>query len=107
MRSFETGATRDSEDGKLDFEGFLSPSSLQAFAEYMHQHRTLPDGSLRDSDNWQRGIPVDVYMKSLWRHHMEAWTLHRAGNRGAELKRALCAMWFNVQGYLHELERVQ
>jgi hypothetical protein len=68
VRTFSTGATRDTDEGKLDFEGFLSPTVLKAFAEYMHEKRKMPDGSLRDSDNWQRGIPVDAYMKSMWRH---------------------------------------
>jgi len=32
MRQFESGATRDTEDGKLDYEGFLSPAVLLRFA---------------------------------------------------------------------------
>ena len=34
MRQFETGAIRDDDEGKLDFEGCLSPLALEAFAEY-------------------------------------------------------------------------
>lgn len=68
IRTFDTGATRDTDEGKLDFEGFLSPLALERFAEYMNKHRQQSDGSLRDSDNWQKGIPVKQYMKSMWRH---------------------------------------
>lgn len=107
MRQFETGATRDTEEGKLDYEGFLSPYALTAFAKYMDDNRVQADGSVRDSDNWQKGIPSDVYMKSMFRHFMEVWSLHRKPRTGIdyspEMTKALCALLFNVQGYLHEL----
>ena len=102
MRKFASGATRDSDETKLDYEGFLSPLVLRRFAEYMHQHRLQADGKLRDSDNWQKGIPLDAYMKSGWRHFMDWWACHRASQDPAE---ALCALLFNVQGYLHEILR--
>ncbi len=104
IREFESGATRNSEEGKLDYEGFLSPLVLRRYAEYLHAHRRLEDGTMRDSDNWQRGMPLDVYMKSMWRHFMDLWTVHRGGqeiNRAREV--ALCAIIFNASGYLHEL----
>ena len=107
MRTFESGATRDGEEGKLDFEGFLSPLALEAYARYMHGHRKQSDGELRDSDNWQKGIPLDVYMKSLWRHLFTSWRLHRAPGAWSQSARAvmveaLCAILFNTFGYLHE-----
>lgn len=98
MRVFDSGATRDSDDGKLDYEGFLHPLVLQAFAEYMHKNRIQSDGSLRDSDNWQKGIPQDAYMKSLLRHVFEVWICHRVG--GGNEKEALCATMFNTMGKL-------
>lgn len=102
MRKFESGATRDSDDTKLDYEGFLSPLTVTRFAEYMHKHMDTPEGR-RTSDNWQKGIPQDAYLKSLFRHFMDVWRLHRAGTtNGDDMEEALCAMWFNVQGYLLE-----
>jgi len=104
MRYFDTGATRDTDEAKLDFEGFLSPETLEAFAKYMHKHRKQADGKLRDSDNWQKGIPFSAYMKSKWRHFFDTWKFHRQGRElSDEMIDALCAEWFNVQGYLHEL----
>lgn len=100
VRTFETGANRDVDTGKLDYEGFLSPSVLKRFAEYMHKNRTLRDGSLRDSDNWQKGIPKAVYMKSMWRHFFDVWSGHR---KDAIQEEDLCALLFNVQGMLHEV----
>lgn len=99
-RTFESGATRDLDDDKLDFEGFLSAPALQAFAEYMHAHRRMKDGSIRASDNWQSGFPADVLMKSAWRHFFAVWSAHRAG-KNASLE-DLCGLFFNAQGMLHE-----
>lgn len=103
VRAFDTGATRDTETGKLDYEGFLSPLVLERYAQYMHKHRLQSDGSLRASDNWQKGIPVNVYMSSMWRHFVDVWKGFRNLISGIALEEALCALLFNVMGYLHEL----
>ena len=103
VRTFDTGATRDSDEGKHDFEGFLSPTVLKRYAEYMSKHRVQSDGSLRDSDNWQKGMPRKQYMKSLWRHFMDMWSQHRGLEGQDELEESICALLFNGQGYLHEL----
>lgn len=109
MREFEGGATRDGDEGKLDFEGFLSPEALIAYAKYMHRHRNTALG-VRASDNWQAGagMPVEVYMKSAWRHLIDWWGLHRQMVRGtppsmAMLEESICGVLFNAFGYLHQL----
>lgn len=110
MRHFETGATRDSDEGKYDFEGFYSPMVIERFGAYMHKHRLQADGELRDSDNWQKGIPKSQYMKSILRHMLDAWFIHRGFERfdAADGQRltmddVLCAIIFNAQGYLYEV----
>lgn len=110
VRTFPSGATRDLDNDKLDPEGFLSPLVLQRFAEYMHKHRMQADGSVRESDNWQKGMPLTSYMKSGWRHFMEWWRWHRGiplkpakPRDPQDIEEVLCAMLFNVQAYLHEL----
>jgi hypothetical protein len=105
IRIFATGATRDIEDGKHDPEGFLSPLTILRYCEYMTKHRPQKDGSIRDSDNWQKGFPLDSYMKSMWRHMLDAWLHHRGfGEKSREsLQVALCAIIFNAGGMLHEL----
>lgn len=107
MRTFDTGATRDSDHDKIDPEGFLSPLAILRFCEYMHRHRLQADGNLRTSDNWQKGMPVEAYMKSLLRHVLDLHLCHDGAYALARSGRvdALCGIWFNVQGYLHELER--
>jgi hypothetical protein len=101
IRRFETGATRDIDHGKLDYEGFLSPAVIERYAQYMHKHRIQPDGNLRDSDNWQKGIPLSAYIKSCWRHFMDWWKYHR-GDKSVDIEEVLCAVMFNAMGYLHE-----
>ncbi len=108
IRQFETGATRDTDIGKLDYEGFLSPMVLQRYAQYLHKHRIQSDGQLRDSDNWQKGIPVTEYMKSKARHFMSTWLIHRGVklyDKGTliDLEESLCAELFNTMGFLFEL----
>lgn len=102
VRTFETGANRDVDEDKLDFEGFLSPTVLKRYAEYMHKNRTLRDGSLRVSDNWQKGIPKDVYMKSMYRHFFDVWSNHRGIQTHDDKETNMCALLFNVMGMLHE-----
>jgi hypothetical protein len=108
IRTFTTGATRDTDENKPDYEGFLSPLVIQRFGEYMNKNRRQNDGSLRDSDNWQKGIPFTAYAKSGWRHFFAWWKGHRAWvpdehDNPVHLEEDLCALLFNVQGYLHEL----
>lgn len=119
MRTFESGATRDDDEKKLDYDGFLSPLVIRRYAEYLHKHRTQADGKLRNSDQWQKGIPLATYMKSMWRHFVDLWTLHRgipikdqilgpvvseeADRIVVTKEEALCAVIFNASGYLHEL----
>ena len=101
-REFSTGASRDTDIGKLDFEGFFSPIVMVEFAKYMNKNRTMKDGSTRDSDNWQKGIPKDAYMKSMHRHFMDLWLEHRGYPSRSGKIEALCAIIFNAQGYLLE-----
>lgn len=104
MRTFDNGATRDDDADKLDYEGFLSPLVIRRFALYMHQHRKQADGQMRASDNWQKGIPKEQYMKSMWRHFMDVWSMQRAvfDFTEKEIEDSLCALLFNVMGMLHE-----
>lgn len=107
MRKFSSGATRNNDGNSLDFEGFLSPDVLIRYAQYMHRHRKQADGKLRDSDNWQKGIPVQQYIKSKCRHLIETWRLWRKQYHTpvimGELEESLCAELFNTMGMLHEI----
>lgn len=108
---FNTGATRNDSTNQIDPEGFLSPEVLQAYFDYMHKNRFRPNGEIRDSDNWQLGIPQYRYTKSLWRHFFSFWKLHRKiGNnkiesnpyRNEQLIEDSMGVMFNIMGYVHE-----
>lgn len=101
VRQFDTGATRDLDDTKPDYEGFLSPLVIEAFGVYMTFNRHTAAG-LRDSDNWQKGIPLAQYMKSGLRHAIEWWKAHRGFPTKEGIIWACLGLLFNVQGYLHE-----
>ena len=108
IRTFESGATRSNDEGRPDYEGFLSPLVIERFGQYMLKHQRQADGTLRASDNWAKGIPLATYAKALWRHLHHFWTRHRgwkvADPKAAEtIQDDLCAILFNAQGYLHTL----
>jgi len=101
MREFDTGATRDDDVTKPDYEGYLSPIVLERYGQYMLKHQQQADGNIRASDNWQKGIPSMVYIKSLLRHVVDVWLWTRG--RNLDIEEALCAVMFNTMGLLFEL----
>jgi hypothetical protein len=106
IRKFDTGATRDTDKNKADYEGFLSPLVIKRFGEYMNRHRLQPDGQLRESDNWTKGIPRKQYVKSLIRHLVDVWLINRDFKdkaRTQDMEEALCAVMFNSMGLLYEI----
>lgn len=103
IRQFETGATRDTDTDKLDYEAFFSPAVLKRRAEFMHKNRQLPNGELRAGDNWQAGIPIKQYMKSLSRHYHDIWSEIREIKTAEGLEQAICAAMFNLEGMLYEI----
>jgi len=103
MRTFDTGATRDSAHGKFDLEGFLCPRTLEEYARYMHRHRKQADGKMRAADNWQRGLPTTECVKSMFRHFLDLWHIHRGHARrdpkdghAITKSEACCAIIFNA-----------
>lgn len=118
MHQFATGATRSSDEGKNDYEGFLSFDVIEEFGDYMTRHRIQADGGVRKSDNWQKGIPPASYIKSFIRHSIELWGLHRGKvsrrlrreypNQGMNflVRETACACLFNLQGFFHEFLKV-
>ena len=104
MREFGTGATRSNDHGKPDYEGYISPLVWQRFGSYMLEHQTQADGKPRESDNWQAGMTRSAYMKSMLRHVLDLWLLHRGyAVTSTTIEATLCAILFNVQGMLHEV----
>lgn len=108
IRQFDTGATRDTNQGKLDYTKGLSPLVLRRYLQYLDKHRLQPDGNMRDFDNWKNGIPQKIYHSSKARHFMAAWLLEEgyevSDNHGpVNEEDALCGELFNAMGKLHEI----
>lgn len=108
IRKFDTGATRDTVEGKLDYMKALSPIVLQRYVQYLDKHRLQSDGSMRDFNNWKKGIPLDTYHSSKGRHFFAAWLIEEgyevSDNHGpVDEEDALCGELFNTMGRLHEL----
>jgi hypothetical protein len=116
VRQFASGATRDTDQNKLNYRGFENPFVTKRFAEFMHKNRRQSNGELRAADNWQKGIPREAYMESLERHVNEVKEMHEAeAGRSPEswgvpvladrelLLDTLSAVIFNAQGMMLEI----
>lgn len=106
IRMFGTGATRDTNTGKLDYEAFNNPLVDKRYAKYLHKHRKQSDGQMRDGDNWQKLFGehhTDVCIKSLCRHIVDARLAHRDYQNEQPLEDSLCAIIFNAKAYLLKL----
>jgi hypothetical protein len=110
MRNFDTGATRDSDEGKNDYEAIMHPLCIEAYGDYMTAHMKQADGKMREGDNWQKGFGenhLNVCIKSCFRHFMDLWKIHRGikvldKKDGHEVNaiEACCAILFNINAYL-------
>ena len=112
IRIFESGATRDTDAGKLNYIRALSPIVLQYYVNYLGKHRVQSDGNLRDWDNWKNGIDKQTYLEGMDRHKMAVWLLHQGqqacDNHGSvTLEDSLCGVIFNAMGYLYELLKIE
>lgn len=108
IRKFSTGATRDTNEGKLDYARALCPLVLQYYVDYLGRHRTMPDGSKRDWDNWKKGLDNKESFSSLMRHthavHLIMDGFNAYDNHGkVNIKDALCGVIFNATTMLREI----
>ncbi len=108
MQKFETGATRTGDAGKLNYVRALSPIVLERYVQYLNSHRKQADGTMREFDNWKKGIPTDRYLEGLGRHFISAWMLAQGYSAEDErgpvtLEDTLCAIIFGASGWLHEI----
>jgi len=105
IRKFASGATRDSDEDKPKYKSYLSPLAMLAYGKYMLEHQRQADGSIRDADNWKKGMPTQEYAESLLRHYVDVWLILEGFEEQARAhwEEALCGIIFNAQGLLHEL----
>ena len=103
MRTFKSGAIRDTEEGKYNYEKALSPLVIERFGQYMYKCGKMADGTFRPEDNWQKEFPLNSFIESGWRHFLDWWKEHRGHKSKDGIEIALCALIFNSMGYLHEI----
>lgn len=102
VTTFDTGAIRDTQEGKLDFIETLSFTALHRFIGYMTEKKRK-----YGAGNFKKGIPIDSYEKSLMRH-IDKYMRNKYENGQDEPNEDhLAAIIFNVFGIMHEEEQTK
>lgn len=103
-KTSRTGATRDTSANKPEYHRYFSPKTFERFGRFMLEHQIDSKGNYRPGNNWQKGMPREWFVSSLFRHYVEVWQRFEDGTlEGKEAEDALCALIFNAQGLLLEL----
>ena len=87
-RGFNSGAVRDAGGGKVE-PGLISPLFLERLG-----WRMSGGAEKYDPRNWEQGMPLDTYWRSLWRHLVEFG--HGDGDEDH-----LAAAAFNLMAFMH------
>lgn len=102
MEKFNTGAVRDSQEGKEDYIESISWLTMRRYAFYMKDNENK-----YGRGNWKKGIPVESYERSLLRH-IQKYLANKYDNADLEPNEDhLSAALFNLQGLIHEQERLK
>jgi len=104
LRNFDTGAIRDNDDSKINYQGALSPLVLEAYGAYIQKHSLLPDGTRRNNKNWQNLFGTheehrQVCIESAWRHFIDLLMEHDGYDSRDGLDEAIGGLMFNIQAY--------
>lgn len=96
---FESGAIRDSQEGKEEYQEAISDLTLRRYALYM-----LSQAKKYGKGNWKKGISSESYSNSLDRH-LNKYRIKK--NWGIDIEPGvdhLSAALFNLQGLIHNEE---
>ncbi len=87
-RVFESGAKRDSNEGKIRPD-LISPKMLKALG------KVLAEGAKHYGErNWEKGMSLDVFKESAARHYVSWMNDEQDEDHAAKLI-------FNIMGYIH------
>ncbi len=98
VRTFSTGAIRDSENGKEDMVETISWLAMREYARYMTEKKKQ-----YGEGNWSLGIEPKAYLRSAMRH-MRKFLCEWEYGICEEKTNHLCAALFNILGLIHEME---
>jgi len=105
-RTFESGAIRDSEEGKPDMVETTSTYADWRYTQYMTAKKEK-----YGEGNFKKGIPRLSYLKSLRRHVTRLQALYECETLGLPVAPWMepnedhaAAIRFNVDGWMHEEE---
>lgn len=97
ITKFDTGAIRDSQEGKEMYTETISWTALRRYAQYMTGKRDK-----YGSGNFKKGISAESYENSLMRHVMK-YMMNKLEDGNLEKEEDhLSAIVFNTFGLMHE-----
>lgn len=97
ITKFNTGAIRDSQEGKEDYIETISWTAFKRYAQYMTGKK-----SRYGAGNFKKGIPIESYEASLVRHLQKYLSNKYEGGNVEKEDDHLSAILFNVFGIMHE-----
>lgn len=100
--SFSSGAVRDTQEGKENYVECLSFLAMRRYGLYMAKV-----SKKYGEDNWRKGIPITSYEKSLLRHIHKHFANKYDGARLEPKVDHLAAARFNLDGLMHEEEKLK
>lgn len=100
-QEFETGARRDSADGKSRPD-LISPIALMAEGEVLRKGAAPKEagGKGYGERNWEKGIPLSRFVASCFRHLVGMMVGDTAEDHPSQLR-------FNAQGFLHTKKMIE
>ena len=102
LTKFDTGAVRDTQEGKPDFVETQSFTANRRYAGYMTGKKAK-----YGVGNFKKGIPISSYEQSLLRHVDKYFRNKYEGGQDEPNEDHLAAIRFNVDGIMHEEEQAK
>jgi hypothetical protein len=100
VTKFESGAIRDSGEGKESYIETISWTAFRRYSQYMTSKKKV-----YGQGNFKKGIPIESYEESFNRHLVK-YLINKYEDGNLEKDQDhLAAMVFNIFGIMHEEER--
>lgn len=97
ITKFDTGAIRDSQEGKEDYIETIAWAAMKRYAQYMTEKKKK-----YGAGNFKKGIPISNYEQSLLRHIQKYLENKYEGGSIEVNEDHLSAMVFNIFGIMYE-----